>query len=341
MNALKKEIESYKSDNYLVKTVFIGGGTPTLLEDKDLYSLVECIHSSFKLIPHGEFTIEANPGTLSRDKLKCMKEIDINRLSIGLQAYQDRILKILGRIHTAKDFEQNYATARDVGFDNINVDTIFGLPGQTLKDYLETLKKLIELSPEHISSYALSVEEGTPFYRWREKGELLLPTEEEERSMYHTGISLLLANGYKHYEISNFSVHGRESKHNMIYWKGEKYLGLGAGAHSYINNQRFCNYSSIQKYVDSILNGRGAIDHIETISFEDAMAEYCFLGLRLIEGIDKEDFKYRFKKDIKFYYGEGIENLKNQGLLRENSRNLKLTTKGLDFANVVFMEFLP
>lgn len=341
MEALKREIKSYKDKEYTIKTVFIGGGTPTLLEAREIYSLAECIYSNFKVLPDAEITIEANPGTLSREKLTWIKSAGVNRLSLGLQAYQDGLLRKLGRIHTVQEFEDNFFTARKIGFDNISVDIMFGLPGQTLKDYYLTLKNLLILAPEHISAYSLSIEEGTSFFNWWKQGKLILPSEEEERAMYHGGRAFLTSHGFVHYEISNFSAPGRESKHNMIYWIGEEYLGLGAGAHSYIEGERFYNYPKIKDYIEHVENGLKSVAHRQILSPEDILAEYCFLGLRLIDGICKEDFKRRFGRDINFIYGEAIAKLKEQGLLQENTRNLKLTTKGLDFANNVFMEFLP
>ena len=213
---------------------------------------------------------------MTRDKLILLKAMGVNRLSIGLQAYQNRLLKIMGRIHTVEDFEKNFDTARSVGYDNINVDLIFGLPYQKVEDFKHTIRRILSLSPEHISCYALSVEEGTEFYRWQEKGELPLPSEEDERAMYYEAIDAFTRQGYNHYEISNFAVYGRESKHNMVYWTYKDYLGIGAGAHSFLNNERFYNHSSIPVYIKSITKSANAVAHIEPISAEEQQAEYCF-----------------------------------------------------------------
>lgn len=339
--ALKKEISSLKGCGYTVKTLYIGGGTPTILNCDQLVSLFKTLYESIDIAHYTEITIEANPGTLSRDKLILLKAMGVNRLSIGLQAYQNRLLKIMGRIHTVEDFEKNFDTARSVGYDNINVDLIFGLPYQKVEDFKHTIRRILSLSPEHISCYALSVEEGTEFYRWQEKGELPLPSEEDERAMYYEAIDAFTRQGYNHYEISNFAVYGRESKHNMVYWTYKDYLGIGAGAHSFLNNERFYNHSSIPVYIKSITKSANAVAHIEPISAEEQQAEYCFLGLRLLEGLDKKHFYQRFGREITQVYGKAIVKLKEQGLLEENRQKLRLTAQGLDFANAVFAEFLP
>lgn len=239
LEALKKEISDLKGKGYTVSTVYIGGGTPTILKDEELVSLLEILHQSVHITSDAEVTIEANPGTLTRQKLLSLKTMGINRLSLGLQAYQNRLLKIMGRIHTVEEFEKNYETARKIGFDNINVDLMFGLPEQQVEDFYKTLEYLVGLCPEHISCYALSVEDGTPFYRLWQKGALPLPSEEDEREMYHRAVEFLTGKGYNHYEISNFAVSKRESKHNMVYWSYKDYLGLGAGAHSFLTMKGF------------------------------------------------------------------------------------------------------
>lgn len=339
--ALNKEFSLYKGLDYFFKTVYIGGGTPTILNSTELTILIENIYKNFKIKANAEFTIEANPGTLNSEKLNVLKNMGVNRLSIGLQAYQDRLLKILGRIHSVKDFEQNYFLARKIGFSNINIDVIFGLPYQSLLDFKETLQNITKLSPEHISCYALSVEKGTRFYEQLEKGLLRLPSEDEERKMYYEAINYLTDCGYRHYEISNFAKVNKESQHNLVYWKDEEYLGLGCGAHSYINNTRFYNFESLTDYIQSLKDDKSPIAGKEYITKREAQSEFCFLRLRLIEGIYKRDFYKRFGVNINDVYGKAIENLKNRGLLSENSEEIKLTSMGLDFANEVFIEFLP
>lgn len=340
LHCLQEEMKYYRHKNFNIKTVYIGGGTPTILSLKKLEILLNSIKTNFDLSHVKEFTIEANPGTLTEEKLLLLKSFGVNRLSIGLQASQDKLLKVMNRIHTKAEFEKNFKIARKVGFDNINIDIIFGLPYQSRKDFKNTLKYLVKLSPEHISSYSLSVEEGTKFYDLLKKEKLPLPTEEEERAMYHFAVNFLKKSGYEHYEISNFSKQNRRSIHNMIYWNDESYLGLGAGSHSYIKNKRFCNIESLKGYIKAVISGRIPLYNIERLSKKDHQSEFCFMRLRLIEGLEKSDFYLEFGKDIHDVYGTIIQNLKEQGLLLENGRFIKLTTKGLDFANNVFMEFL-
>lgn len=339
--ALKKEISNLKNSGYVAKTVYIGGGTPTVLTNSQLFSLLNDLHKNIYIANDAEITIEANPGTLTKEKLHLLKTLGVNRLSIGLQAYQNLMLKIMGRIHTVEDFENNFKAARDVGFDNINVDLIFGLPDQRLEDFKETIKRVLALSPEHISCYSLSVEEGTRFYQWQKEGKLCLPSDDEERKMYYEAIETLTHVGYNHYEISNFAKPGRECKHNLVYWTYKEYLGLGAGAHSFLDNKRFNNHPIILDYIKSIKTSSSAVSNIESISYQEQQAEFCFMGLRLLQGLNKDAFKQRFHKEITQVYKSAIEKLKKQGLLQENSENLKLTALGLDFANAVFTEFLP
>lgn len=341
MSALKKEISLYKSMGRSVKTIYIGGGTPTILAEKDLESLILCIQENFKVDADVEFTVEANPGTLTCKKLTTLKNLGVNRLSLGLQAYQDGLLRMMGRIHTVKDFEQSFHDARDAGFDNINVDVIFGLPRQTLSDFMQTLEKVVKLSPEHISCYSLTVEEGTEFYRLLKMGALELPDEITEREMYHKGEAYLKERGYIHYEISNFAKPGRMSRHNMVYWQYGDYLGLGAGAHSFIDRCRYYNFYSPEKYMDLLSKNILPVEKREYLDRKSQEGEFCFLGFRLIRGLNKQSFKDLFGEDIRDIYGKAIEKLKNEGLIVEDKDYLRLTLKGQDLANEVFVEFLP
>jgi oxygen-independent coproporphyrinogen-3 oxidase len=342
LEALKKEASGYRDIGFVIKSVFIGGGTPTILSEQQLLSLIEMLYKVFNIMHGAEFTIEANPGTLTRNKLLLLNSMGVNRLSIGLQSYQDRLLKVIGRTHSVKDFQDNYYNARAVGFNNINVDLIFGLPFQTLYDYMQTLEHVIKISPEHVSCYSLSIEEGTRLHHMRQVGTLhSIPSEEEEREMYHQCVKLLKDSSYLHYEISNFAKQGRMSEHNLAYWKTEEYLGLGAGAHSYLNGERFYNHYLIEDYIRNANQNNGAVVDRVKICQEEEQAEYCFMGLRLIEGINKDGFFKRFGENIDHLYKKQIYKLKKQGLLKEENHYLKLTPKGLDFANLVFVEFLP
>lgn len=341
LRAIEKEISMYQNLGCSIKTVFVGGGTPTVLNESELAGLFATIQSGFQIEEDAEITVEANPGTLNTEKLKTLKAFGVNRLSLGLQAYQLKLLKLMGRIHTPEDFKESFSKARNVGFDNINVDVIFGLPEQTLKDFKDTLEYLANISPEHISAYSLSIEEETPFYNMYKKGRLRLPNEDEERAMYHEAVDFLKSKGYLHYEISNFAKPAKQCRHNLTYWQDQEYLGLGAGAHSYINGIRYNNVKSPSEYIRLLYDDMSPVENREMITGQEEMAEYCFLNLRLIQGIDKQDFNRRFKKDIKELYGSTIDKLKLEGLLKENSRYISLTAIGLDLANEVFLEFLP
>jgi oxygen-independent coproporphyrinogen-3 oxidase len=261
-------------------------------------------------------------------------------LSIGLQAGQKHLLEKLGRIHNYERFEESYKLARLAGFENINVDLIFGIPGQGFEDWKETLNKVLTLKPEHISAYSLKIEEGTPFGDLYEKNEIDYIDEVLEREMYYYTNEMLGKQAYKHYEISNYGKEGFECKHNMIYWKGEEYFGLGAGAHSYSNGIRYSNCESIEDYIKAIWEGEGLIVDRTNISAEETVNEFMMLGLRLVEGVHNREFHSRFGKDIYDVYGDKINELAKDGLVESDGENVRLSNKGLDFANRVFMEFV-
>lgn len=341
LNALFYEIERYKDLKRPVRTLYIGGGTPTVLNEKKLYLLIDTLYKNFCINNGVEFTVEANPETLTKNKIMVLKKMGVNRLSIGLQAYDDKLLKVLGRIHDVKRFEKAYFEAREAGFENINVDLIFGIPGQTKDNFEKELKKLIKLKPSHISCYSLTLEEGTVLHLMKQKGLLELPDEDEERYMYYKAKEVLENEGYIHYEISNFAKPGKECKHNITYWKCEEYLGFGAGAHSFIGNLRFSNHKGIKEYIESIFNKNlRRYEEIYVLNQKDKMQEFVFMGLRMIEGISKNEFKKRFCKQINDIYGTKIIELKEKGLIYEDEEKIKLTLKGLDLANLVFMEFI-
>lgn len=341
LDALFFEIRRYKDLKRPIKTLYIGGGTPTVLNEKRLYQLIDTLYKNFKIIKDAEFTVEANPETMTKEKIKVLKRTGVNRLSLGLQTYDDELLKVLGRIHNVKKFEQAFFEAKELGFENINVDLIFGIPGQTKEKFENELKKLIKLEPTHISCYSLSLEEGTVLCEEKKRGAIKLPDEDEERCMYHTAKKLLEKEGYVHYEISNFAKPGKECRHNITYWKCEEYLGFGAGAHSFIGNLRFSNKRGIREYIESLYN-RDSIryDEIHILNIEEKMSEFMFMGLRMLKGVSKDEFKSRFNRDIKEIFSIQIERLKEQGLIFEDDQSIGLTTKGLDFANLVFMEFI-
>lgn len=340
---LKKEIDLYTAElkGFNVKTIFIGGGTPSYVDGRYIYEIIEHMNKQLNMGKLAEFSIEVNPKTLDREKLNIYKQIGINRISMGVQSFNDVMLKRIGRIHSVNDVIETYNMIRKHGFDNINFDIMFNLPGQSIENVKDTLKKAIILSADHISYYSLKLEEGTPFYISHQKSELQLPDEDAEREMYHSGVELLKQNGYYHYEISNFAKKEYKCEHNLIYWNVEPYVGLGISAHSNINNKRYGNLYDFEDYFTKIDNKELPITEVEVINREMEMAEYIILGLRLIQGINKSSFARRFSVDIEEKFGDIITKHVKQGLLYEDLNNIKLTKQGLDLCNLVFMDILP
>jgi oxygen-independent coproporphyrinogen-3 oxidase len=333
IDAMVKEIGTIKEKS--LKTIFIGGGTPTILSYKNLETLLEALEE-FKA---QEFSIESNPGTIDKEKLDLLRTHGVNRLSIGLQAWQNSLLKTLGRIHTLDDFLKSYNAARDAGFENINIDLMFDIPGQTTEDWKETIDNVAALKPEHISCYSLIVEEGTPFHSMWEKGMLVLPDEDEDRQMYCYAVEKLKSYGYKQYEISNFSKPGFECRHNIVYWKDREYAGVGAGAHGYVDGFRYSNLRGVGEYIKGIRSG-SAIEEKAPVTINDSMEEFMFLGLRMIEGISKEDFKKRFNTPFEEVYGMQLKKFTSLKLLYDDGEMVKLTPRGIDISNQVFEEFM-
>ena len=340
---LIKEIDLYKEclKKHRVKTIFIGGGTPSYLEGRYIYKLLDHIYKNFNTDKLEEVTIEANPGTLNKEKLRIYKKSGVNRISIGVQSLNDRLLEEIGRSHTSMDFYRNYELIRNTGFKNVNVDLMFGLPNQSLKDSQNTLEEIVKLKVEHISYYSLILEEKTLMNRWYNDGKIEIPDEELERKMYHSGIEFLQNKGYNHYEISNFSKDGLECKHNLIYWQIKPYIGFGIAAHSNLNKNRFWNYNDFENYYNSIDKGKAPIGGKEEIDKKMEIAEYLIMGLRLIEGINKEDFVNRFHIRIEDIYGDILKKHQNQDLLYIDRQRIKFTPKGLDLSNVVYVDLLP
>lgn len=338
VKALCKEIEE-KAIDYKIKSIFIGGGTPSYLETKEIAKLLKTI-SKLDLEEGMEFTMECNPGALAEEKLKTMIEGGVNRVSMGLQAVQNSLLKDIGRIHTFKEFTENFNLARKVGFKNINVDLMFGLPNQSFDEWKESLETIADLNPEHISAYSLIVEEGTAFYKLWERNKLILPTEEDERRMYSETKEILKAKGYHQYEISNYSKEGYECYHNKVYWESKNYLGVGSASTSFIDGKRIKNIENVKAYIDGIMEGKSIVLEENENSKEDNIEEFVFMGLRMIEGISKEEFKRRFKSDIYEIYNKEIEKNIENGLLLEVGDRLKLTEKGIEFSNLVMSDFI-
>lgn len=342
VDALTAEIKHRGKEYHRKKvvSVFFGGGTPTTLKIPMLEQLMQAIFASWDVAADAEITTEANPGTLDGEMVRALRKMGFNRLSMGVQAWQNRLLKELGRIHTIEGFLENYQGVREAGFENVNVDLMFALPGQTMADWQETVKNITALQPEHISAYSLIIEEGTPFFDRYEKG-LLQPADEElDREMHHWAIDYLAEQGYEQYEISNFARKGKQSRHNRIYWQAEEYLGMGLGAHSYMEGTRFHNPYDLERYI--AVAGENAFIKEETqkITEEDALAEFMFLGLRLTEGVSFDRFRRRFGREMYEIYGTQVAELMETGLLAEDAVGIRLTRRGIDVSNVVFEKFL-
>lgn len=347
VQALNKEINNFIDNNeFEVQTIYIGGGTPSLIDAKYIEEILRIFEKRNLLKEAKEVTIEVNPGTVTEEKLRNYKNSGVNRLSIGLQSTEDKILKQIGRIHCYDDFLNTYKMAREVGFKNINVDLMIGLPNQKILDVKNSLEKIIKLEPEppnHISVYSLIVEENTPIEKMLESGELELPDEELERNMYWYVKNFLELNGYKHYEISNFAKLGNESKHNLDCWNQKEYVGFGVAAHSYIDDVRYGNIGNVEEYIKNCENGEfgknKVIDEVENDIFSKEK-EFMLIGLRKIEGVLIQDFKNKFGENPIFVFKDELKKLVDENLLIVDFDRIKLTNKGLDLANIVWENFV-
>ena len=326
----------------IAKTIYIGGGTPSFIDTKYIEDIVETIETNFEMDKNIEVTIEVNPGTVTLEKLKKYRDIGINRLSIGLQTSNDTLLKLIGRVHDYAQFMQTINLAKSVGFQNINVDTMIGLPKQTIYDVEDTLNKLIDLDITHISVYSLIVEEGTKIEEELKDGKLILPDEELERYMYWFAKRKLEANGYIHYEISNFAKIPYRSRHNLDCWNQKEYIGFGVSASSYENNIRYKNIDSVEKYIKNIEEDKEKINVIieERQDKQTKMNEYMILGLRKINGINIDEFRKKFEVSPLYIYNKQLTKLLRDGLIHIDTNNIRLSKKGLDLANIVWEEFI-
>lgn len=345
VEALIREIKAYRSlsPNDRVVTIFMGGGTPSILEGGQMKLIFEALRESFDLAEDVEITVEANPGTVTPEKLSAYREAGINRISFGLQSADDEELKLLGRIHTFEEFLESYEMARNAGFSNINVDLISAIPKQTMESWEETLRKVIRLHPEHISAYSLIIEEGTLFAKlYGEDGSRReeLPGEEEERCIYKRTEELLEEAGYHRYEISNYAKKGYECRHNLGYWERKNYLGLGLGASSLIDNVRFSNTEQLREYLKESGNPEKIRRNIEQLDTTAQKEEFIFLGLRKMKGISTEVFERTFGESVWDCYGKNIRRMITLGLLEQSRDDLRLTKKGIDISNYVFAEIL-
>lgn len=347
MEALKTEIQGFQKvyETYKVVSIFFGGGTPSSIDATEISSTLHLLKETFHIedLNAIEVTIETNPGTLTKEKLLTYKEAGVNRISIGLQSTHNSELKLLGRIHTYQQFTKNYELVKEVGFTNINIDLMSALPGQTKETYEETLRRVVALSPSHISAYSLIVEEDTPFYEeYKEggKGYSLLPSEDVDREMYGLTKEILAKHGYHRYEISNYAKEGKECIHNSLYWTGVSYLGFGVGASSYFEGVRYRNVDGIREYIEKNKLKQSIIEEKEILSKTEQMEEFMFLGLRMIKGVSKEEFRSRFGRDIYEVYGKILTTFYEEGLLKEEKERIFLTEQGLDVSNYVMSEFL-
>lgn len=324
---------------YEIVSIFVGGGTPSILTEAQITQVFEAVYESFPIREDAEITLEMNPGTDVKDKLPVYRKLGINRLSMGLQSADNKELKCLGRIHTYEDFRQVYQWAREAGFTNVNVDLMSAIPGQTLESYEDTLRKVADLEPEHISAYSLIIEEGTPFYERYGEGRHAeeLPDEDIERQMYVRTGEILEDYGYHRYEISNYAKDGYECRHNLGYWDRKEYLGLGAGASSLMDHIRWKEPDHIGPSTGLVLEER---EDFTRLRRKDEMEEFMFLGLRKINGVSEYDFYKSFRVSMDEIYKESIENLIKEGLLVREEDRIRLTARGIDLSNYALSQFL-
>ena len=338
IDALIKEINQ-NTKGYIIDTIFIGGGTPSSLSASQLEKLLINVNN-FTFADNLEFTVECNPGSITKEKLDVMKKYGVNRLSMGLQAVQNSLLKDIGRIHSYEVFKENFMLARECGFENINVDLMFGLPKQKVSEWKESLEMIVSLNPEHISAYSLIIEDGTRFSKLYEEDKLRLPNEDEERQMYHLAKDILFKNGFSQYEISNYSKEGLKCRHNIAYWKMNNWLGVGSAASSYMDGERFTNFSKIETYIEKIENNQSPREEESKNTIEENIEEFMFMGLRLIEGINEDEFESRFNTTVDSYYKDILEKFISQELLKRENRKIYLTEKGIEYSNIVMSEML-
>ena len=359
INALTSEIRMYKpyADRFIVKTIYIGGGTPTIMDEAMIGKILDTVGHIFKIDRFPEITIEANPGTMKYTDLISFREYGINRLSIGLQSADSELLRRLGRIHSYDEFLKGFESARRAGFENISVDVMSGLPGQDLHTLVDTLTKVCELSPEHISVYSLQVEKDTPLYD-REDLIDMIPDESADREMYSMTKKVLKSFGYNRYEFSNYSKPGYESRHNSVYWTGGQYIGFGIGAASFFKGQRFTNIKNLDSYIEICEDIRDELTRdtdrnklydnatmvlrtdVETMFIDKRMEEFMYLGLRMTAGVSREEFKQRFDRDMFDVYGEVINKYTDQGFMNVDENRVWLTDRGIDVSNYILADFI-
>ncbi|MDT2833163.1 radical SAM family heme chaperone HemW [Vagococcus carniphilus] len=342
IESLIKEIRltkaKFPSDN--TETIYIGGGTPTSLSASQLDVLLKGVREELPFKDGDEFTVEANPGDLTLEKLKVLQNYGVNRVSMGVQSFNDRLLKKIGRKHSAKDVYDTMKIFEAANFDNISIDLIFALPNQTMEDFEDTLNQALSLDLPHYSMYSLILENKTMFYNWARQGRLHLPGIDVEGDMFELAIDKMTKAGRHQYEVSNFAKPGKESQHNLIYWNNEHYYGLGAGASGYLGNIRYKNHGPIQHYLKPLENDELPTITIEELSIENQMEEEMFLGLRKTEGVSIKKFEQKFNRSLDTVYGKTIQQLIEEKLIKKENDYVSLTSKGLILGNEVFKEFL-
>lgn len=329
-----------KLEDYEIDTIFFGGGTPSLLSKESMDIVIDAIYRNFNISEHLEFTVESNPKTLNTEKLSYYIDAGINRLSIGVQSLNDRILNFLGRVHSVKDFYQNYNDAREAGFKNINLDIMFSIPHQSYEDWMLTLEEVLSLKPEHISFYSLKFEESTIFYEMLNSGKIVENDEDQDRKMYWEAVNRMKKDRYIHYEISNAAALGYQCKHNLKYWSMDEYLGIGAGAHSYLKGERFSNETNLNKYIENANNKVDTRVSIHTNSKEDNISEFVFTGLRKIDGISKKEFKELFGMSFENVFHEQIEELILGNWVEISQDKIRLTNQGMDVSNYIMSKLI-
>lgn len=337
LNALKQELSGWKDrlEGYEVRTLFIGGGTPSILPGEAIAGILDHVRRVLPIRPDAEITMEANPGTTTHEQLRICREAGVNRISFGAQSMDDALLKKLGRIHTAREIAEAVAMAREAGFRNVSLDLMYGLPGQTVDHWLETLDKAVELRPEHISAYSLIVEEGTPLYERAQRGEMDIPGDEEAIAMQRAAIERLECAGYHRYEISNYALEGLECRHNIVYWERGEYLGIGCAAHSLMNGERFENPRELERYLSGV-----RMEECVQLDRADEMEEMLMLGTRMTRGMDLNAYRELFGVDFESSHAKPIGMLKKHGLIEIHDGFLRLTRSGLEVQNAVVVELL-
>ena len=341
--ALCREITAAGGDfsAFSVDSLFFGGGTPTVLSTDALALILQTIRGNFRLSDDAEISIEANPGTVTAESLATLRRQGFNRLSLGVQSFDDKVLAMIGRVHRAEEAESAFRLARQAGFANIGLDLIYGLPQQTLTNWQATLERAIALNPDHLSAYGLKLEDGTPLDVAVADGSLPLPSEEDEEAMYDVLNEFLPLHGYQRYEIANYAKPGRQCRHNRKYWRSLPFRGFGLAAHSFDGTQRFANTADLGEYIERSQAGLGVETVRESLDEAVVIGEYVFTALRLTEGMRFDEFQQRFGQDFRQLFAEPLARLNKMGLLEKTEQAVFLTPRGMKFGNQVFGEFLP